>query len=202
MLTEEQRKMVEENHSLIFGFCRTYQLDVDEVYDILSIALCRSAMGYDPAQGQAFSTYVFQVFRRAVGRERQRNFRQKRIPESKLVSLSEPVKSVSVGADEAMTLGECIEDSSVYFNRRLFLQDFLNWAENHLSEKEMNTIKYILAGLTQQEIADLEHITYQGVQLRIKSIVKKVKRADCQNIRDIIDGLRVTSVDVRKLRVN
>lgn len=189
-LTKEQRKIVEDNHSLIYGFCKLYKLDLDDVYDLLSIALCRSAMCYNSQKGYSFSTYTFQVFRRVLEREQQRNFRQKRIPESKVVSLSTPINSTHTNFNETMQVEECISSDPVSFDRHLLFKDFMDWMNNHLNKKEIKTVQYILAGLTQQEIGNIENITYQGVQYRLRSIAKKIKRSNSKIIIDLIDGLK------------
>ena len=36
-LTNEQRKLVEENYNLIYGFCALHKIDKDEYSDILSL---------------------------------------------------------------------------------------------------------------------------------------------------------------------
>lgn len=61
-LTDEQRKMVEENYGLIKAYFKRHsQLVYEEWYDVLCIALCKAAMSYKPEIG-AFSTYAFKYF--------------------------------------------------------------------------------------------------------------------------------------------
>lgn len=43
-LTEEQRKLVEDNHDLIYEYAHENNISIDEYYDVLAIALCDAAI--------------------------------------------------------------------------------------------------------------------------------------------------------------
>ena len=60
-LDEKQKKLVEENHSLIYSFAHSHNLPLDEYYDILAIALCKAGMTFKPELGHAFSTYAYKI---------------------------------------------------------------------------------------------------------------------------------------------
>ena len=45
-LTEEQKKLVEDNHNLIYGYCHRYNLNVEEYYGDLAVTLCEAAQTY------------------------------------------------------------------------------------------------------------------------------------------------------------
>lgn len=67
-LTEAQRRLVADNHNLIYGFAHKRRLSVDDWYDILAATLCRAAQSYDPARG-AFSTWFYNLAGFAVQKE-------------------------------------------------------------------------------------------------------------------------------------
>lgn len=50
-LTEEQAKIVEENHSLIFWYLHKMNLNIEDWYDLLAIELCNSVMKHDASRG-------------------------------------------------------------------------------------------------------------------------------------------------------
>ena len=56
-LTEDQRRLVEENHNLIYKVLYDHHLDVDEWYDVAAIGLCKAAL-FDPELNFQFSTYA------------------------------------------------------------------------------------------------------------------------------------------------
>ena len=59
-LNDEQRKLVEDNHNLIYQYLIDNKLPQDEYYDIAAIGLCKAALKYDTSKG-AFSTYVYRA---------------------------------------------------------------------------------------------------------------------------------------------
>ena len=56
-LTDEQRKLVEDNHNLIYFYMNFKKVDPDESYHDLAMGLCKAARTYNPKKG-AFSTYA------------------------------------------------------------------------------------------------------------------------------------------------
>lgn len=56
-LSDEQRKLVENNHGLIFYTLKMKNLSFEQYYDIAAIALCKAAILYNPKIGN-FSTYA------------------------------------------------------------------------------------------------------------------------------------------------
>lgn len=55
-ITDEARKLVEENHNLVYSFLYKYHLDVEEWYDLAAIGLCKAANTYNNDKS-GFSTY-------------------------------------------------------------------------------------------------------------------------------------------------
>ena len=60
MLDEKQKKLVEENHKLIYYTLNKYKLNPEEYYDILAIGLCKAAIYFDPERSK-FSTFAIKV---------------------------------------------------------------------------------------------------------------------------------------------
>lgn len=63
-LNEEEKKIVEDNLKLIYSFCYSKGLDVDEYYDILAIELCKCAMVWDGKR--KISMIAYKAFKNAV----------------------------------------------------------------------------------------------------------------------------------------
>lgn len=64
-LTDEQRKIVEENHNLIYSYCKYKKLNIDEYYGDLAIALCKVVINYNN-QKSKISTYIYKAFDNTV----------------------------------------------------------------------------------------------------------------------------------------
>ena len=56
-LTDEQRKLAEDNERLIYGFCRRHLLNITDFYGICAIGLCKAAATYEPGRA-AFSSWA------------------------------------------------------------------------------------------------------------------------------------------------
>lgn len=46
-MNDEQRKLVENNHNLIYAILHKYNLPIDEYYDVAAIGLCKAAITFD-----------------------------------------------------------------------------------------------------------------------------------------------------------
>lgn len=80
-MTEEAKKLVEDNHNLIYSFINKYNLSIEEHYDLAALGLCRAAMSYD-SDKSAFSSYAYTAMFRYVFSEIRNQKAEKRIPEN------------------------------------------------------------------------------------------------------------------------
>lgn len=76
-LTDEQRKLAEDNHNLIYFVLHKNNWSIDEYYDVAAIGLCRAAQTYAPDKG-AFSAYSVKVITNQVLMELRRESAKKR----------------------------------------------------------------------------------------------------------------------------
>lgn len=67
-LTVEEKKMVEDNHNLIYWFCKKNKLNEDDWYDIMAIALIKAAKSYKTNKTK-FSTYATTIMHNEMVRE-------------------------------------------------------------------------------------------------------------------------------------
>lgn len=84
-MTDEQKKLITDNHQLIYSFLHRYEYDPEEYYDLAAIGLCNAARLYDESKG-AFSTYAYKAMLNAINRELIFKSRTKRIPEHLIIS--------------------------------------------------------------------------------------------------------------------
>lgn len=68
-LTQEQQKLVEDNHNLIYSILRKMNLSDDEFYGIAAIGLCKAAMSYGKSNKVVFSTYAHHVMHAEIKNE-------------------------------------------------------------------------------------------------------------------------------------
>ena len=82
-ITEEQKKLAEENHNLIYRFLSKYNLSIDDYYDIAAIGLCKAAMTFDKSKSK-FSTYAFKCMYMIMLHEKRKEKMVRVIPKDKL----------------------------------------------------------------------------------------------------------------------
>ena len=68
-LNQNQQKLVEDNHNLIFSFMNKNKLSMDTVedwYGTCAIAMCKAAMTYDPDRNVKFGTVAYVYMNNAM----------------------------------------------------------------------------------------------------------------------------------------
>ena len=83
-MTDEQRKLIEDNHNLIYSFLYKYHLEVNEYYDLAAIGLCKAAMTYD-SEKASFYTYAYKCMFTSVFSEIRCKYSGNRIPEEQIL---------------------------------------------------------------------------------------------------------------------
>lgn len=83
-ITEAQKKLIEDNHNLIYSFLRKHQLPKDEYYDLAAIGLCRAGLTYNKSKAH-FSTYAYKCMSTYVFCEVRKLHKAKRIPQHMLL---------------------------------------------------------------------------------------------------------------------
>lgn len=177
VLTEEQRKLIEDNHNLIYDYIIKHKLEFSEYYDLLAIALCKAAVHYNFISS-TFSTFAFACFKNACLAEHTIQSRQLKKSNGEIMSLNYEYSSYDDGS--SCCLQDCLMDD---FNmeesicNKIDFENVLNVINKILTEQE----RYIVYSLfidkkTLQAIGDEFGITKERVrQIKIKAI-EKIKR--------------------------
>lgn len=146
-LNDTQRKLVEDNHNLIYSFLNSRNLSLDAAddwYGTAAIGLCKAAMAFDESKGTKFATLAYICMDNEV-RYVMRNTRKNITP---IVSLDEEISA---------TEGCCIEDiipNQHDFFLPVYIHDAINIALQDMSDRDRQVIDLIVnEGLTHQVIA-------------------------------------------------
>lgn len=149
-LTEEQKKLVEQNYNLIYGFCKLHKIDKDEYSDILSLALCESAMRYDNKKKLAFSTYTyFLMSNRMKNMHRAKKRYILNTPEDKDNFIEKNYDDINDLFDTISSVND-IDEIENFVMYKCILEDIRNKA--NLSDKQKQVLNYLLLGLTNKEM--------------------------------------------------
>ena len=172
MLTEEQKRLVEENHNLIYWYCHKYNLDIEEYYGLFAIELCRAVQLYDPTKSK-IATYIIKAFwNKHVNYDKGKK-RNKRKANENIISLDQDFGegSEEYKLSEFLTDGKSIEDEII----------MIPLSECELDDKLMSVVRLRLENpnLTQQEIGNILGIGQAQAGRRLKAAEKKIKEAWC-----------------------
>lgn len=83
-MTDEQKKLVEDNHNLIYSFLIGRGLSIEEHYGLAAIGLCRAAMTYK-ADMSMFPTYAYRCMFNSVYQEERKKTRDSYVPDNLIV---------------------------------------------------------------------------------------------------------------------
>lgn len=85
-LNEDEKKLVETNHNLIYGYIRDRNLDIEEYYGLLAIELCKCVRYYDESIGE-LSTLYYKMCDNLINSKYVKNNAKKRSDGEMLLSL-------------------------------------------------------------------------------------------------------------------
>lgn len=167
VMTEEQRKIVEENHNLIYEYLHYKQLPIEEYYDLAAISLCKAAMKYDCTKGM-FSTYAFKCMNTTITNYRRTFFYDKTIPDTHIMSLSARIAD----NDSEFRLENTIPSNN-NIEEEVISNAALCELLNKLTEREKHVLYMIDAGYSYSEIGNLLGVSRARVGQNVKSIRAK-----------------------------
>lgn len=170
-LTDDQKKLVEDNHNLIYWYCNKNNLPVEDYYDMLAIELCKAVQTYDPTKSK-ISTYIYQYFwHRHVSYD---------------IRLRNNVRKANINAlslDKDLIEGEDFQRSKLLTNGKSVEDEIIMvpLSECGLSDKLMEVVKLRLdnPNITQREIGEILGIGQVQVGRRLKAAEQKIKEAWC-----------------------
>ena len=167
-LTEEQKKLVEENHNLIYWFAKKYHVPIEEYYDVLAQGLCMAAYHYDPSKC-SFSTYAYLCMNTEMHVEYRKTLRKSEIPQGNIFHY-----------ENAWQLSDLIPTNEKTENKvidRISYENLISLLNDILNDKDKEVLSYTLNGLTMREIAKIEGTSHQAIHNRMKKIREKVKKS-------------------------
>lgn len=161
-LNNEQRKLVEENHNLIYSFLNNQALSINEWYDICAIGLCKAALTFNGTT--KFSTFAYKCMLNSV----RSVMRHDSLFGMETLSLSTEVSSVSEKATYA--LEEFIASKQ---NTEAEALGKI-WAEWFIEKLPLTTLKVLLGRIENKTCRELSEDT--GVSFsRCSAVVRNLR---------------------------
>lgn len=147
VLTDEQRKIVEENHKLIYWYANKRGLSIDDWYGLLAIELCCAVIKHKPEQGSLANYYKLRCDG-LVSKEWRKTMTQKR---DGLISILD---------DELV--GESYDNSGISL-------------EMLIEEADSDILNLKIQGYSQKEIAEELGVSQSYVSRALKEIREKIE---------------------------
>lgn len=168
-LTEEQRKFVSDNHNLIYSYAQKNNLDLDEYYGILAIALCKAATIFDPDLGFAFSTLAHVSMHHECCSYRRDFYATRKIPKDLIVSLDAPIRDEPYSKEFYDKVYDILNDKYRTEIAKAELKEFIST----LRQTDQIILLYTFQGYEQKEIAAALGMTRANVNGRLHALKKR-----------------------------
>lgn len=175
-LTEEQKRLVSDNHDLIDFFVNIKKLQKDDYYYVLAEALCKAAKNYNKNLS-TFRTYAMYVMNTALKNTIRKNSQPTTVPETIIISAN---KNVGF-ADECMPILDLLKYPNVVdVDDRVVLKVGIEQCMENLTDREKEIVGLLDRGYTRKQVAealstDKRNIGVHSVGLYIKKIRRKMK---------------------------
>ena len=171
MLTEPQKKLVEDNEKLIYYGINKYGYgDIERFYGAAAVGLCRAAETYQTSKGTKFSTYALRCIRNEIYMECRKAKGQKCF---NCLSLEQNYKynkndgstfSIEPKADDLI---EPFEDSCAAHEI---------YSKTELADKQKKAFDLWLTEHKQREIAQLMGLAQSEVSRLIRHATEKMRK--------------------------
>ena len=190
MLSDEQRKLVEDNMNLVYFYIHKHHLSLD-LSDLAFIALCKAALHFDPSRGFKFNTYAL----RAIENEIALYFRKSG---NKILinEINESEFKIKLPDDTDASIFDYVESDLDNKLRAISVYENIDDFTESLSDRDKLIFTSVLFKLkTQNELA--KELNYSQAQvsrifknLRLKFIDKYYKGMTLDDVKEEIYGKR------------
>lgn len=168
-LTDEQKKLVEDNHNLIYSYANKKHISAEKWYDVLAIAICKAARTFDSDKGK-FSTWAYRFMDNELRTCWNKENKKSKIPESFMLSYDATNNNEDVEYNDSYI--NCFSDIEAYEDivQSTMMLDIVN----DMNDIEKRVFELVLSGYMQQEIAAEVGRTRQQVGRIVNGIRCKV----------------------------
>lgn len=170
-MTDEQKKLVEDNHNLIYSFLYKYGLSIDEYYDIAAIGLCKAGINYNGVDS-SFSVYAYACMYNELKLYWRMKTSATRIPDELLIYYDAECSNTDgangadrniIGMLERLDSGVSVEDDAL---TKINIENVLN----RLSDRDRLVFYLLNSGCGQREIGKVVGVS----QSYVSNLKKKI----------------------------
>lgn len=165
-MTEKEKRLVEENHNLIYFYLNRHNLDAEEFYDIAAIGLIEAARTYKEEKAN-FSTYAVFCIGNEIKTEYKKRTLKREIPKSLIMS-----ESQAIGNLENTYLTK-IKSKTENLEEKICTEDLIKKTMRKLDDRKKKIMIMLIDGYKMSDIAKELNVSHQRVQ-QIRKDIKKV----------------------------
>lgn len=172
-MTERQKRLVEENHNLIYFCLKKYDLPENDFYDIAAIGLIKAAKTYKE-ETTNFSTYAVFCIGNEIKTEYRNRTLKKVIPSDKLVRAD---KKIGQSLNDYYTI---IQNGNENLEEKVCTEDLIKKITRKLDDRRKQVLVMLIDGYNMSDIASAMGVKPQRIfQLRndIKTLLLKEMEA-------------------------
>ena len=169
-ITDEARRLIEENHNLIYSLLYKYHLDVEEWYDLAAIGLCKAANTYNNGKS-GFSTYAYKCMYTTIMMEKRKENAMRTIPQNQIVYYENQVSEEAKANETSTFLNYMTRQQDVENETKSTLS--LENIKNELVGNKRKVFVLLKEGYTQSEISKIIGISKQRISKIKQEILEK-----------------------------
>lgn len=166
-LNDTQKKLVQDNHNLIYSFLKLHSLRLDAVedwYSAAAIGLCNAAISFDKSKNVPFSVFAYVCMENVI--------RQIMKDGSRSINATE---SLDNSVAEGCSIADMVQDSEDPFFQ-IYLNDAVSNALKSTNERDKQILSLIIQnGYKQKEIAEMYGIAKNTVSTVYNKFINKVR---------------------------
>lgn len=171
-MTDEQKRLVEQNIKLVWWYIRKHNLDPEEWLGPLSETLCKVAIKYDEDSGFKFSSYAKLAFDNCVMMWARERRAKKRIPDYMVVSGDKTIDPG--GFDREASLFDIVESKKDEIGDMLFFYEMKRCLDRQ-KPRDREIWMMAMGGMNNTKIGakmDLSHSMVNRILNRIRKEIK------------------------------
>lgn len=162
-LSEEQKKLVENHHNVIYASLKMLGLSIDEYYDLAAIGLCEAAYRFDLSRNIKFETFSTNCIRNTIYKDFRKKYCKKR--SALTLYINDAVKEIEIKYLEGLYN---VENEAFY---NIIYEKFIKYIET--KPEMLGIVKLFYKGYKQKQIALMMGISQSKVHL-IKEQLKTI----------------------------
>lgn len=173
-LNDKQRRLVEENHNLIYSFLLANKLDIEEYYDLAAIGICKAALAFSENKSK-FSTLAYKCMWNEVMIEKRKERAIRRGDGLQVMYYNACFES----NESEISYLSLLRDWKFDTGKQAEIRHFLYSIYNKLNDNEVKMFDLLLRGYKQKEIAiycGCCRYTVSKFCKRLKNIYESVER--------------------------